>query len=224
MAEGFLIASDGEEARLSDGQGLDLHGQWEPESAIQPFTGAAANDPDQPGVRLNLTRAVTMARNDTNAGRTLTEYVPLTKAEKPANGSKRLFRSDLGAVESKLLEGMSALALPVQLMGKAFQMWLDYRQINRRQAFLVLERPAVWACALVFLTCLISLQNADRPKIADQFQVDIEQMTNRCNLICKTPDLTAADLRYFHGGKSQLEGVFENVQFRNPLNKRLEPA
>jgi len=222
VAEEFPTASEINEASLLNRRGLALYGQWEMDRAIQAFRDAAANDPDNPEYYFNLARAYTRAGDYANARHSLADYLQSATDEAPTDYYQRLFTSALDAVESRLIEGMAVLEMPVQLAGKAFQMWLEYRLTTGRQPILLLERPGVWASALIYLTCTINFVELDRQKVADLFQVETKEMKDRCRLLIKKLDLTTGDSRYFLGDKSPLESVFEAAQEMELLNTQLE--
>jgi len=222
VAEESPTASEIEEASLLNRRGLDLYGQWEMDRAIQAFRDAAVNDPANPEYYLNLARAYTRAGDYMNARHSLTDYLHRETDGEPADYYERLFTSALDAVESRIVMGMEVLEMPVQLAGKAFQMWLEYRLTTGRQPILLLERPDVWASALVYLTCMINRLKLERQKVAGHFQVETKEMKDHCQLLVETLDLTTGDTRYFLGANSPLVRVFEVQQEMEPLYKRLE--
>lgn len=222
VAQEFPTASNIAEASQLNRRGLALYGQWDMDRSIQAFKDATANDPNNPEYHINLARAFARAGNYPDARKSLVDYLQLEKGEVPADRYDRLFSSALDAVESRLIEGMGLLKMPVQLTGKAIQMWLEYRLTIGRQPILLLERPGLWASALVFLTSKINSQDVDRQEIAALFRVEVEDMKDHCDLFVKTLDLVTADNRYFIGDKKSVDDNFEDAQQKNYLGGELQ--
>jgi len=209
-----------EAARQND-LGLKLYGAWEIDDAIASFTEAAVKDPENPEYHLNLARAYARASNYPETMRSLGDYLHVEKDENLTERYERLFSSALDEVEASLIEGMGGMDLPVQITGKAMQMWLEYRLTVGRQPIEQMDQPELWAASLTYLSCKINFEETSRIEVAAIYEVDLLEMKNRCNVLIETLDLITADYRYFIGDKNPLDEVFEAAQKMDELVRGL---
>ena len=210
----------GEAARQND-LGLKLYGAWEIDSAITAFTEAAAKHPKNPEYHLNLARAYARAGNYPDAMQSLGEYLHVETDENLTDRYERLFSSALDDVEARLIDGMSGMDLPVQLTGKAMQMWLEYRLTVGRQPIQQLDQPELWAAALTYLVIKINFRQTSRIEVAAIYDVELLEMKNKCGVLIETMDLITADYRYFIGDENPLDEVFEAAQKMDKLVRGL---
>ena len=210
-----------EAARHND-LGLKYYGEWEIDGAITAFKEAAAKDPDNPEYHLNLARAYARASNYPEAMQSLGDYLHVETDENLTERYERLFSSALDEVETSLIEGMGGMDLPVQLTGKAMQMWLEYRLTVGREPIEHLDQPSLWAAALTYLACKINFRETSRIEVAAIYDVDLLEMKSQCNVLIETLDLITADYRYFTGEQNPLDEIFEAAQKMDQLVRGLD--
>ncbi|MDX1614049.1 MAG: tetratricopeptide repeat protein [Candidatus Promineifilaceae bacterium] len=172
------------------------------------FEQAAAAAPDNPEYHLNLARAYARAGRYDNAMRSLGDYLHVETDEELAARYERMFSSAFDHVEERLVAGSELLDLPVQLTGKAIQMWLEYRLTLGRER-LVETRPAAWAAALVQAVNTANLSKMPRKQVAAVFEVSEQALAERFNALETTLDLIPADYRYFIGEENPLDKLVE---------------
>ena len=221
MADEKVPAETVLEAARHNDRGLKLYGAWEIDDAIVAFKEAAANYPENPEYQLNLARAYARAGNYPEAMQSLGEYLHVETDENLTDRYERLFSSALDEVEASLIDGMRGMDLPVQLTGKAMQMWLEYRLTVGRQPIEQLDQPELWAASLCYLACKINFQETSRIEVAAIYDVDLLEMKNKCNVLIETLDLITADYRYFTGEENPLDEVFEAAQRMDQLVRGL---
>jgi tetratricopeptide (TPR) repeat protein len=209
-----------EAARQNDA-GLKLYSAWEIDDAIKAFMEAAARDPNNPDYHLNLARAYARAGNYPESMKSLGNYLHVETDEYLTDRYERLFSSALDEVEASLIEGMSGMDLPVQITGKAMQMWLEYRLTVGRQPIEQMDQPELWAASLTYLACKINFEETSRIEVGAIYDVDLLEMKNKCNVLIETLDLITADYRYFTGDENPLDEVFEAAQKMDELVRGL---
>lgn len=210
-----------QEAAKQNETGLKYYADWELENAITAFKGATSNDPDNPEYHLNLARAYARSGSYDEAMRSLGDYLHVETDEALSDRYERLFSSALDGVESSLITGMSELELPVPLIGKAMQMWLEYRLTIGRQP-LNLTEPTLWAAALTHLVCKLNFLEISRTEVADAYHVELAELRQISALLIETLDLIPADYRYFIGEKNPLDEVFEAARRLEELYQGLD--
>jgi tetratricopeptide (TPR) repeat protein len=136
--------------------GLAFFSAWEIERSIGAFKAATSADPDNPEYHLNLARAYARGGDYAQAMHSLGEYLRSETQDDVAARYERLFSSALDDVEASLTEVMPRLDMPMQQIGKAIQMWLEYRiTIGRRP--LHVPQPEQWAAALTYSIAKVNL-------------------------------------------------------------------
>lgn len=199
--------------------GLRHYGEWEMEKAVGAFQEATVADPENPEYHLNLARAYARSNDFHKAIQSLGDYLRTETDESVASRYERLFSSALDDVETLLIENMEAMALPVPLIGKALQMWLEYRiTVGRRP--LRIPKPELWAAALTYAVCKINLQDVSRAEVAEAYDVSERSLKEKGAELITTLDLMPADFRYFIGDDNPLDKLVEAAQMLEEMYER----
>ena len=199
--------------------GLRHYGEWEMEKAVGAFQEAAAADPENPEYHLNLARAYARSNDFHKAIQSLGDYLRTETDENVASRYERLFSSALDDVETLLIEKMEAMDLPVPLIGKAIQMWLEYRiTVGRRP--LRIPKPELWAAALTYAVCKINLRDVSRSEVAEVYDVSERSLKEKAGELITTLDLMPADFRYFIGEDNPLDKLVEAAQMLEDMYAR----
>jgi len=149
--------------------GLKYFAEWEIDNAVKAFGKAASTDPSNPEYHLNLARAHARGGNYPEAMRSLGDYLHVEQDEQMAEQFEWLFSSTFDNVESGLIGGMQTLDLPVQMIGRAIRMWLEYRlTVGRRP--ISYRNPNLWSAALTYLICRVNLYEIDRVEVAAVYE------------------------------------------------------
>ena len=199
--------------------GLRYYGEWEMEKAVVAFQEATAADPENPEYHLNLARAYARSNDFHKAIRSLGNYLRTETDDNVASRYERLFSSALDDVETLLIEKMEAMDLPVPLIGKAMQMWLEYRiTVGRRP--LRIPKPQLWAAALTHVVCKINLQDIPREEVAETYDITERSLKEKADELITTLDLMPADFRYFIGDENPLDKLVEAAQMLEEMYAR----
>jgi tetratricopeptide (TPR) repeat protein len=201
--------------------GLQHYAGWELDQAIDAFQKAVKLDPDNPEYHLNLARAYARGGNYPDAMQSLGNYLQTETDENVAARYERLFSSALDEVEQALINGMKEMDAPVQQIGKAIQMWLEYRiTVGRRP--LRVPKPELWAAALAHATGKVNLSEIKPTEIAAIFQVPVRSLQEKYTELVQTLDLMPADYRYFTGDKNPLDKLVEMAQMLDDMYKHFK--
>jgi tetratricopeptide (TPR) repeat protein len=199
--------------------GLAFFSAWEIERSIGAFKAATSADPDNPEYHLNLARAYARGGDYAQAMHSLGEYLRSETQDDVAARYERLFSSALDDVEASLTEVMPRLDMPMQQIGKAIQMWLEYRiTIGRRP--LHVPQPEQWAAALTYAIAKVNLAGPKLARVADAYQVNERSVKEKFDEVVKTLDLMPADYRYFTGEENPLDKLVEAAQRLEELDRQ----
>jgi tetratricopeptide (TPR) repeat protein len=201
--------------------GLAFYDSWQIEDAIAAFTAAVSADPQNPDYHLNLTRAYTRGGDYDQAMSALGGYLQTETKGDVAARYEQLFSTALDEVESNLIEAMKQLDLPLPQVGKAIQMWLEYRiAIGRRP--LRTPKPSLWAGALIYAIVKVNFIEISRSQIAAVLGINERSLKEKYKEIVETLDLMPADYRYFTGEENPLDKLVEAAQLLEQLDRHFQ--
>lgn len=209
------------EAAEHNKTGLEYYQAWEIDKAIDAFQEAAAADPDNPEYHLNLARAYARSSDYHQAITALGQYLRTETDETLASRYERLFSSALDDVEALVIEKMRQLEVPIQQIGKAIQMWLEYRITIGRRPLQVTD-PALWAAALSYAVIKVNFTGIKGVEVAKVYKVDEKAFKEKYRQLVQTLDLMPADYRYFAGEKNPLDKLVEAAQVLEELDRQFQ--
>ena len=197
---------DGRLAAKENKAGLKFYEAWELDKAAAAFQAATAADPANPEYHLNLARVYARSGDFDLAMRALGDYLHNETKDEVAARYERLFSSALDEVERLLTEKMPQMALPLPQIGKALQMWLEYRIVAGRRP-LRIPQPETWAAAVTYAVCKINLLETERANIAETYGVKERALQKKYKELVNALDLMAGDYRYYLGEVNPLDDV-----------------
>ncbi len=216
-------AKDGTKAAASNNKGLELYKQWKLDDAVEAFKDAAALEADNPEYHLNLARALARGGKYHEAIRALGDYIHAETDEKLASRYERLFSTALDDVEQQAIAGMQKMDLSVPLVGKAIQMWLEYRIAIGRQP-LRTPKPEIWSAALTYAACKVNLLDTTREQVAAAFEVKERSLKEKYDELVETLDLLPGDYRYYIGEENPLDELIEAAEQLNKIYQNFRDA
>lgn len=212
-------ANQRQRAAAQNKRGLELYGDWEMEEAIAAFQEATTIVPDNAEYHLNLARAYARSGAFDAAMVSLGEYLRTETDKNVATRYERLFSSAMDNVETLLVETMAKLEMTVPEVGKAIQMWLEYRITVGRKP-LRIPKPELWAAAVTYAVAKINMADVTRAQIAEGYGISERALQQKYEQLNETLDLMPADFRYFCGEENPLDKVVEAAQLLEEMYGR----
>ena len=199
--------------------GLRHFAAWELEEAIIAFADAIAADDSVPDYHMNLARGYARSGRFDQAIEALGSYLHVEQDEKIAARFEQLFSSALDPAEESLIAGLRELKAPMQLIGKAIQLWLEFRICLGRQQ-LRLNRPEIWSAALTFAIFKVNMLPISRQEIEAHYGVTERALKEKYDIIIKTVDLMPGDYRYFVGDENPLDKLVDAAHELDEIYKQ----
>lgn len=204
-------------------EGLQAYKEWDIERAVKKFRAATEAVPDEADYYLNLARALSRGGDFDHALKALAEFLRLKPDSPVAERFELLFASGLDDVESVLTEKMSEAGVPIEQIGPAMQMWLEYR-IAIGKKTLIIRKPESWAAALDYTVRKVNLQPTTQQELTKSYGISARTLRDRFNDLVTTLDIMPCDYRYFVGDENPLDKLVEaaellerlETQFREP--------
>jgi tetratricopeptide (TPR) repeat protein len=201
--------------------GLQAYEEWNIDHAIECFRKASELDPQEPDYVLNLARALARGGNFDQALKALAEFMRLEPDSSLAERFEQLFASGMDDVETLLTDKMAAAATPLELIGAAIQMWLEYR-IALGSETLIMRKPETWAAALDYTIRKVNLRQVTRQGIADFYGISDGAVRDRHLELVRTLDVMPCDYRYFVGKENPLDKLVEAAELLEQLEVRFQ--
>jgi len=219
MAASKGRASDLERAEAYNQEGLRAYTEWDIDKAAERFRAAVRIAPDKSEYHLNLAKALSRAGDFDQALRALAEFLRLEPDSKVTGRFERLFASGLDEVESVLTEKMATAEVPIEEVGAAMQMWLEYRIAIGREP-LIMRKPEAWAAALDYAVRKVNLRTITQRELATFYGVSQRTLRDRFNDLVATLDVMPCDYRYFVGDQNPLDKLVEAAELLEQLEAR----
>lgn len=200
-------------------RGLEFYEQWEIEKAIAAFEKAVELNPQVPDYSLNLARAYARYGDYENVLKALGYFLRVEKDQDLVERFESFFGSKLDGVEKTLTRVSAQHGLPLEVIGAAIQMWLEYRIAIGRRPLLV-HYPEAWAAALDFTVRKINFREVDSDKIAGWYRTSADIVRQRHLDLVETLDLMPCDYRYFRGTQNPLDKLVEAATLLEKLEAR----
>lgn len=212
------MATQKKSAQKQNEAGLAYFENWEMVKATTAFKEAVDADPQNPEYLLNLARAYVRSGSYDQAMTALGQYLQVETEGDVAARYERLFSSSLDDVENLLIETMREMDMSIALIGKAIQMWLEYRiMIGRRP--LRIPKPELWAAGITYAVIKVNFIDRKRADIAAIYEISDRSLKEKYDEIVQTLDLMPADYRYFAGEKNPLDKLVEAARLLEDLDR-----
>jgi tetratricopeptide (TPR) repeat protein len=205
-------------AQLNE-EGLVHYRHWEVEDAAQSFRQAAELDPDQPDHHLNLARALARFGDYEGTLRALGDFLRTETDPALVERFERLFGNAMDEVETLLTEVMTQHDMPLDMVGAAIQMWMEYRiAVGRRP--LDVRDPTPWAAALDLTVRKVNFREATLNEIARWYAARPSVVRKHHMDLVKTLDVMPCDYRYFRSDQNPLDKLVEAAAMLEELEER----
>jgi len=219
MAKKQVTTGDHRKAKEYEKQGLQAYQEWDMDRAIKCFQSAARLVPDEPDYLLHLARVLARSGDFDQALRALADFMRLEPDSPLAGRFEQLFASGMDEVELLLTDKMAAAGMPIEEIGVAIQMWLEYRIALGRDP-LIVRKSETWASALDYTVRKVNLRPAKRREIATFYGISERAVRDRHNDLVRTLDVMPCDYRYFTGTENPLDKLIEAAELLEQLEAR----
>ena len=212
-------SSTHQRARKVNAVGLQQYERWEIDEAIASFEEAARIYPEDPEYHLNLARALARYGDFNAARRALGSYIHYEPDKDLAERFESLFGEGMDEVETLVTREMAHETLPLEVVGAAVQMWLEYRICLGRRP-LVIRKPETWAAALDYTVRKVNFRELTQREVAEVYGVSPSTVRAYHNDLIQTLDIMPCDYRYFRGEDNPLDKLVEAAAMLEELEER----
>jgi tetratricopeptide (TPR) repeat protein len=216
-----ISAEDQRRAVELNTRGLKHFKAWDMPEAIADFEAAAHLVPNHSDYWLNHARALARSGDYDRALKSLAEFIRVEKDAELVERYERLFANAMDEVETLLTQKMSTADLPMEEIGAAIQMWLEYRITIGRQS-LVIRKPEAWAAALDFTIRRVNLKIIPAQEVAEHYGISEQTLRERHHALIKALDIMPCDYRYFTGKDNPLDKLVEAAEMLAQLEDRFQ--
>lgn len=199
--------------------GLEHFERWEMESAVTLFQEAARLNRTEPEYHLNLARAQVRLGDYEQMLQALGNYLATETERQYIDRFEALFSNALDDVEQLLTSVMPQESMPLEIVGAAIQMWVEYR-VTIGKAPLDTRRPEEWAAALDYTVRKVNFKEAPLAEIAAWYNCPEDTVRQRHQELVQTLDVMPCDYRYFRGDDNPLDKLVEAAMMLEDLEAR----
>jgi hypothetical protein len=183
------------------------------------FQEAARLDDTEAEYHLNLARTQVRLGDYEMMLQALGDYIRTEKDQGLVSRFEALFSNALDEVETRLTTMMPQENMPLEIVGAAIQMWLEYRVAIGKQP-LDLSHPEEWAGALDYTVRKVNFKEAPLEKVAEWYEASETAIRQHHNELVKTLDIMPCDYRYFRGQDNPLDKLVEAAMMLEELEER----
>ena len=206
-------------AQEASTRGLTLYEDWDIEAAIKDLERATQADPDNPDHYLDLTRALARNGEYDKALRALAEFLRLEPDSQLTERFERLFATGMDPVEKQLTDTMKAHDVPLEEIGAAINMWLEYRIAIGRKP-LNMRAPGAWSAALDYTVRKVNFREASLTDLSKWYGASQSTIRKRREELVEVLDIMPCDYRYFRGEENPLDKLVEAAAMMEKLDER----
>lgn len=208
-----------QKARKANTLGLQMYERWDIEEALEAFQEAIQLAPEEPEFHLNLARALARFGDFDAAKRALGSYIRFEPNKDLSERFEQLFGEGMDPVETMVTDTMARSGVPLEEVGAAVQMWLEYRICLGRRP-LVIRKPETWASALDYTIRKINFRELTQREIADMYGVSPTTVRAYHGDLIQALDIMPCDYRYFRGDENPLDKLVEAAAMLEELEER----
>jgi tetratricopeptide (TPR) repeat protein len=219
VEKGATSSAARNKARQANTLGLQQYERWDIEEAISSFNEAIRLNREEPEYHLNLARTLARSGDFDSAKRALGSYIRFEPNDSLAERFEQLYAEGMDEVETLLTKQMTRRRVPLEIIGAAVQMWMEYRICLGRRP-LVIRKPETWASALDYTIRKVNFLELSQREIADLYGVSPSTVRAYHNDLLQALDLMPCDYRYFRGEENPLDKLVEAAAMLEELEER----
>lgn len=208
-----------QKAEAYNAKGIQHYQSWEIEEAIKSFETAAKTNSTNSDYYLNLARVLVRSSEYEKALRAIGDFIRYEKDTQLAERFEKLFSQAMDGVEKLITEKMAKVGIPLDEIGAAIAMWLEFRIAAGRRR-LSMRKPEAWAAALDYTTRKVNIRDVTQKEIARLYGISESTLRNYFNDLVETLDVMPCDYRYFRGEDNPLDKLVEAAAMLEKLEER----
>jgi tetratricopeptide (TPR) repeat protein len=191
-------------------EAMAAYERWDVDEAIERLQETLELVPDNADYHMGMARTLARAGDFDRALRELADFLRLAPRSPATERIEQLFASGMDPVEEVLTTRMKEAGLPLEMIGAAIHMWVEFR-IALGGELLSIPKPETWAAALDYTVRKVNLRDVPLSHIADYYEVSETSIRRHKATLVKLLDIMPCDYRYF-------------TEEENPLDKLVEAA
>lgn len=212
-------AADRKKATARYEEAMAAYNRWDVDTAVEKLEAALKFDPANTQYHLNLAQALSRAGDFDRALRALANYLRLAPDSPVAERIEQLFGSGMDPVENTLTEKMTTKDMPLEMIGAAIQMWMEFR-IALGEEPLHIPKPEAWAAALDYTVIKVNLREGSLNDLAAFYDITPETVRKHHLTLVNNLDIMPCDYRYFTGEENPLDKLVEAAELLERLEER----
>ncbi len=221
--EGRISATSRQKAEAYNAKGLQHYEKWEIEKAIKSFEVAAKTNSTNSEYYLNLARALIRSSEYEKALKAIKDFISYEKDTKLVERFEGLFTNAMDGVERLITDKMARAGIPLDEIGAAITMWLEFRIAAGRRS-ISMRRPEAWAAAIDYTTRKVNIRDVTQKEVAQLYGVSDSTLRSYFNDLVETLDVMPCDYRYFRGTDNPLDKLVEAAAMLEKLEERFRRA
>ena len=198
---------------------LAAYDRWDMDVAVEMLEQVIGLNPDNPSYHMRLAQALSRSGDFDRALRALANYLRLAPDSKVSDRVEHLFASGLDPVEVVLTEQMTEAQMPIEMIGAAIQMWIEF-SIALGEEPLRIPKPEAWAAALDYTVRKVNLLDVPLKEIADYYGVSEATVRKHNQTLIDKIDVMPCDYRYFTSDENPLDKLVEAAELLEELEAR----
>ena len=223
MSAAQSSSADRKKAEAFYEEGMADYKRWAMDSAIKNFQAAVKLYPNKALYHMSLAQALSRSGDFDHALRALANYLRLEPNSAVASRVEQLFASGMDPVEEVLTQKMKAAQVPLDMIGSAIQMWMEFR-IALGEEPLAIPKPEAWAAALDYTVRKVNLRDVTQSEISGYYGVAAETVRKHHEEMVSMLDIMPCDYRYFTGQQNPLDKLVEAAELLESLEARFREA
>jgi len=219
MSPAQTNAADRRKALVEYQEAMNAYDRCDIDQASKKLESALKLHPNNPSYHMNLAQILSRSGDFDRALRALANYLRLAPDSAVATRIEQLFASGMDPVEEQLTDRMTAAQMPIDMIGAAIQMWMEFR-IALGEDPLNIPKPETWAAALDYTVRKVNLRDVPIDKLAKFYKVSADTVRKHNGTLVKMLDVMPCDYRYFTGNQNPLDKLVEAAELLEKLDHR----
>ena len=202
-------------------EGLDYYNHWDIERAIETFQSAVALNSYEADYFLYLAQARVRLGDYEGMRKALGRFIYLESDPILTDRFEMLFGNAMDEVETLLTQIMTRHDVPLEVIGAAIQMWLEFRVASgRKHITLDGAEACAWAAALDYTIRKVNFHEVLAERIGQWYNVSPQVVRGKYAVLVETLDVMPCDYRYFRGIDNPLDTLVEAANMLEQLEER----